>query len=489
MDCKQVNELLVDYLYDELDRAQAASLEEHLHACPQCAGEVGSFRRTREVMGELEDLEPSPAVGQRLLAEATRTAPAKSSFSERLRAMLRVFVMHPALAAAATLVAVLGVSFYAYRQGLPPARTERRSDLPLAGETATIRPTGETVPAPAASPATPAADRTAIAAGEVPAANEEGEQKQKAPQEAQQARASGVLVAKDEEAYRDNQLGNLGTAASRAGPAATRGHALRGRKELAKKSMVPPVQAPARPGATYDDLKLQAQAAQPNPAPVDKVLDDRDRSEREDAPAKRASKSDGYAQGRTVALRRPTTSTRTPAPPPAPSPRRARARRQANVTDVGGGSSGVWANQSRKGLGDAAGDVVAQQGAGKAGADQAQSQAVQRQLATGDAAARAGRCLEALRAYDDVLAMRPGLVERVASSLGRCAKALKGNGRYLAIAARAQAQREARASAYTEIRAKASKRRAARPAKAKPAAKRASQQKKNAAPTAVDAYH
>lgn len=121
MDCKRANELLVDYLYQELDPSQMDQFESHLQGCHACTDELATYESTRQLARLLPEVDPPPGVSQRLLQQAaTAVRPERASLLERLREGLRVMVLHPALTAAVMLVVVASISFYAYRRGGPP---------------------------------------------------------------------------------------------------------------------------------------------------------------------------------------------------------------------------------------------------------------------------------------------------------------------------------------------------------------------------------
>ncbi len=140
MDCKQVNEFLMDYLYQELEPAQAERFEAHLHGCPGCTDLVGGFEQTRSAFAELPEEDPPAAVSALLLREAARAAaPPRVGFWEQLRQGMRALVMHPAMTVATTMVLVLGVSFYVYKQGPAPSSREA-IDVPLLDESPALDP-------------------------------------------------------------------------------------------------------------------------------------------------------------------------------------------------------------------------------------------------------------------------------------------------------------------------------------------------------------
>jgi len=70
-------ELLQDYLDGELVPEQARSIEAHLAGCASCAREVASFRLVFERLENLPLFEPSPALVDRVLAEAMPAHPAR----------------------------------------------------------------------------------------------------------------------------------------------------------------------------------------------------------------------------------------------------------------------------------------------------------------------------------------------------------------------------------------------------------------------------
>lgn len=133
MDCSRIDELLVDYLYQELEPAQQERFEAHLQSCARCSEEVASFDQTRGMMQELPEEDPPPRISAFLLTEASQAhQPPAPGFWERLRQSLRLAAMHPAMTAAVSLVLVLGISFYAYRSHTP--KMEHQVDLPLVAD-------------------------------------------------------------------------------------------------------------------------------------------------------------------------------------------------------------------------------------------------------------------------------------------------------------------------------------------------------------------
>ena len=65
MECTQIDDLLMDYLYQELAPEQVAEFRAHLDSCERCAHEVQSFQGVREAVRELPVLEPPKALTAR----------------------------------------------------------------------------------------------------------------------------------------------------------------------------------------------------------------------------------------------------------------------------------------------------------------------------------------------------------------------------------------------------------------------------------------
>ena len=60
MRCKEVVELMTDYLEGALSPADVARFEEHIAGCDGCRGYLEQMRKTRLLTGRLAD-EPVPA--------------------------------------------------------------------------------------------------------------------------------------------------------------------------------------------------------------------------------------------------------------------------------------------------------------------------------------------------------------------------------------------------------------------------------------------
>ena len=78
MTCRQVVELMTDYLDGALSAGDRARFEEHIAGCDGCTAYLAQLRMTRDVVGRLAQ-EPIPKTVEDELVKAFRTWKAKSS--------------------------------------------------------------------------------------------------------------------------------------------------------------------------------------------------------------------------------------------------------------------------------------------------------------------------------------------------------------------------------------------------------------------------
>ncbi len=69
MNCEKMKLLMMDFLYEELDRDEEQAFQAHLKSCPTCANELESLRQTHDLMAAMPDPE---SVGERLVFQAGR---------------------------------------------------------------------------------------------------------------------------------------------------------------------------------------------------------------------------------------------------------------------------------------------------------------------------------------------------------------------------------------------------------------------------------
>ena len=164
-DCTNFDLLLVDWLYDELEPAEAARFMRHIDGCEVCWHTAESMRYIRALMRELpEEPPPEAALAPLLHQAAAQVAGApRRGLLAWLAGSFELVWAHPAAAALATMVLVAGVAGALFTRGplklanmaAPEASRSsesahlRAGDAPMAGAQPVAK--GE-APAPAVVP-------------------------------------------------------------------------------------------------------------------------------------------------------------------------------------------------------------------------------------------------------------------------------------------------------------------------------------------------
>ncbi|HEX5063682.1 MAG TPA: hypothetical protein VFV99_30095 [Kofleriaceae bacterium] len=145
MDRQDIDALLIGALYGELTPADEARLAAHLDSHPTDRGALDDLKSARNAVRESRifelQVDPPQAVSALLLQEAHRRAPKRAPEREHegnegwFYRFSRMFLAHPAMAAAAMLVLVVGVAGTLYmkkgsdqfvdKQAEPPALQEK----------------------------------------------------------------------------------------------------------------------------------------------------------------------------------------------------------------------------------------------------------------------------------------------------------------------------------------------------------------------------
>jgi anti-sigma factor RsiW len=68
MNCREVVELMTDYLEGALPASDRARFEQHLAGCDGCQAYLGQLRRTARVLGKLSEVPVPERVERELLA-------------------------------------------------------------------------------------------------------------------------------------------------------------------------------------------------------------------------------------------------------------------------------------------------------------------------------------------------------------------------------------------------------------------------------------
>ena len=146
MQCQAAQELFSDYVSQDLERAMALSLENHIGACSRCKEELAVFRQTWEALNALPQVEPPMFFHENLMSRiAAEQAKAEEATATR-RAVFdwRALFRPRQLAFASTVLIMLfaGVEFVVVRSGF---------DGPLTMVGKMIWPASPIAPAPIAT--------------------------------------------------------------------------------------------------------------------------------------------------------------------------------------------------------------------------------------------------------------------------------------------------------------------------------------------------
>jgi hypothetical protein len=113
---QEIDALLISALYGELTPTEETRLAAHLDAHPTDKTALAALTSTREAVRESRiltvQLDPPQSISALLMQEAARRAPKQEEREGWFARLAKSFMMHPAMAAAAMLVVVLGVATF-----------------------------------------------------------------------------------------------------------------------------------------------------------------------------------------------------------------------------------------------------------------------------------------------------------------------------------------------------------------------------------------
>ena len=155
VDRQDIDALLIGSLYGELSSTEEARLAAHLESHPADRTALANLTHAREVVRESRMLQiqfdPPASITAFLIQEAARRAPKAREEMSWFQRFMRSFLMHPAMAAAAMLVLVVGIAGTMYlRNGDQFAKQTKEDPKKSAahGQGADMPPAVEPAPAP-----------------------------------------------------------------------------------------------------------------------------------------------------------------------------------------------------------------------------------------------------------------------------------------------------------------------------------------------------
>ncbi len=142
--CRKARAVLAEFVFDELEPTRRALVQAHIEACPECARQVQTMTRTRELLAQAVAQSPAavlaPARRAALLAaarEASRSAPSGPSITRRGWMLLPGGITARGLAATAAAVLIVGGLVTALL--LPTVKDAGQGGFRLARQTTTSR--------------------------------------------------------------------------------------------------------------------------------------------------------------------------------------------------------------------------------------------------------------------------------------------------------------------------------------------------------------
>jgi anti-sigma factor RsiW len=145
---EELEALLVDYLYDELDEETRSRFDEALPGAPDLLAEVEAHRRTREAMSSLEDVPVPQGLLDGVLAEAERRADLRTESEPGFMARILAGLMQPAALTLGLFFVMAGTGYYmVVEKGL-----QAPDDASLAVGAPVDEPASKAVPSEAAAP-------------------------------------------------------------------------------------------------------------------------------------------------------------------------------------------------------------------------------------------------------------------------------------------------------------------------------------------------
>ncbi len=126
MKCTEIEERLTAYLENSLPNEERGVIEQHCADCIRCRDALKDLEKTKEILENLDELEPPPGLAEKVMARITETEEKKGWFA---RFFLPFHVKVPVQALAMALVVVL--SIYVYRSTTPDVPDLARLQPPV----------------------------------------------------------------------------------------------------------------------------------------------------------------------------------------------------------------------------------------------------------------------------------------------------------------------------------------------------------------------
>jgi hypothetical protein len=168
--CAAAQDLIDAFVTESLSEADAASLADHVRACPACSARLGSITRLAELLASLPDVPPTPGFDERVLLASLADRRQRHEhrnwladlWTQILRGTVRTTGTFVATVIVVAVLAVGGVwaasnlvPGFAQQVGLVAQPTPRHLAITLSTPSPTATPRATATPAPLVVAATP----------------------------------------------------------------------------------------------------------------------------------------------------------------------------------------------------------------------------------------------------------------------------------------------------------------------------------------------
>jgi hypothetical protein len=150
-----MNEMVVDYLYDELPAGDRVSFEEALPSFPDISAEVRSGAALRQALRTIEPAQVPAGLSQKIMALAEQESTARAPESRSFISWLSGLIMQPAFATAMVFAVVGGTTFVLNEQGETLSEPSYEEARPVPPRTTAAKPTSPSATAPTLALAPP----------------------------------------------------------------------------------------------------------------------------------------------------------------------------------------------------------------------------------------------------------------------------------------------------------------------------------------------
>jgi hypothetical protein len=118
MKCSKIQDILLDYVYGELEAAQAVKVEEHVRACSECASALHDMEFTRKVFKTAESRVPTNGAVENIFRAASDALRKEEPAERKIIPLFSRESLRPLLVGAASVLLIIGVVMWIFR---PPA--------------------------------------------------------------------------------------------------------------------------------------------------------------------------------------------------------------------------------------------------------------------------------------------------------------------------------------------------------------------------------